>query len=276
MNPVVAFVSQGFMGAGLARRLTESGAVVRTSLAGRSASSIARARAAGMLDASPDELCASDFFLSVVPPSAALDVARWFGALARGRARKPSYVDCNAICPATVIDVARVIEAAGAEFTDGSIIGGPPKPGGPGPAIYVSGPHAPRIEALRSVGLDIRLLGSALGEASALKMSYAGITKGLNVLAVSMIRAAAEAGSAEILRRELEASQPELLAWFKRYLPGVFGKAYRWVGEMEEIAAFAGKDKAAADLYLAAAAVFEGLEGERAERSAKVIEAFLA
>src|SRR5690349_20230854 len=155
MKPVVALVSQGFMGAGLARRLTENGAVVRTSLAGRSASSAARARAAGMQDASPDELCTSDFFLSVVPPSAALDVARWFGELARGRTRKPSYVDCNAICPATVTAVARIVDDAGAEFTDGSIIGGPPKPGSAGPPIYVSGPHAQRVEVLRSVGLDI-------------------------------------------------------------------------------------------------------------------------
>jgi 3-hydroxyisobutyrate dehydrogenase-like beta-hydroxyacid dehydrogenase len=81
------------------------------------------------------------------------------------------------------------------------------------------------------------VLDGPVGAASALKMSYAGITKGLVALSSAMMLAATRAGAAEGLRRELERSQPQLLAWFSRMVPPMYDKAYRWVGEMEEIAA---------------------------------------
>lgn len=275
MKPVIAVVSQGAMGSGIARRLVDNGVTVRTSLAGRSAGSIARAREAGMQDVPPEALGDCDFFLSVVPPSAAAATARGFAEAIEGRLKKAIFVDCNAVCPATASDIAAIVEGAGGTFVDGSIIGGPPKAGYDGPVLYVSGPQAARLEALRPFRLDIRVLGQSVGEASALKMAYAGITKGLNALGLAMILAASASGSAAALRAEFAESQPELFAWFKRHLPGVFGKAYRWVGEMEEIAAFTAGNKPAADMYSAAAALYESLAAG-SEQSANVVRAFLA
>src|SRR3954451_12161861 len=103
---------------------------------------------------------------------------------------------------------------------------------------------APRA---RAHGLDIRIVGGGMGAASALKMSYAGITKGLTALGAAMMLGAARAGVAEALYAELAASQPALLAWFTRQIPGMYQKAYRWVAEMEEIAEFLEADAAAAE-----------------------------
>src|SRR6185503_20742669 len=119
---------------------------VRTSLAGRSAGSIARAREAGMQDASLEALGECDFFLSVVPPSAAAATAREFAEVIKGRRKKALFVDCNAVCPATASDIASIVEGVGGTFVDGSIIGGPPKAGYKGPVLYVSGPQAACIE----------------------------------------------------------------------------------------------------------------------------------
>ena len=128
------------------------------------------------------------------------------------------------------------METTGTPFVDAGIIGGPPKPGGAGPVFYLSGEKAGEVAALEEFGLACKVLDGPVGAASALKMSYAGITKGLTALASVMILAATRAGTADALRRELGDSQPMLLAWFERQIPSMFGKAYRWVAEMEEIA----------------------------------------
>jgi hypothetical protein len=88
-------------------------------------------------------------------------------------------------------------------------------------------------------------------------MCYAGITKGLTALGTAMILAASRDGAAEALRRELELSQPHLLTFLTRSVPGMFPKAYRWVAEMEEIADFADADPAAEAIYAGAARLFE-------------------
>ena len=96
------------------------------------------------------------------------------------------------------------------------------------------------IERLNEYGLVFRPVEGPVGAASALKMSYGGITKGLTAVGSAMILAAERAGVAEALHAELAASQPNLLAYFTRSVPDMFGKAYRWVPEMEEIAHFSG------------------------------------
>ena len=136
---------------------------------------------------------------------------------------------------------------------DAGIIGGPPKPkADDSPRFYASGPAAPRFAALDQYGLDIRVLEGPLSAASALKMSYGGITKGCTALGAAMLLAATRGGSADALFRELEESQPQMLAWFPAQSSGCMPpKAYRWVAEMEEVSDFAGEDEGAKDIYAA-------------------------
>ena len=111
-----------------------------------------------------------------------------------------------------------------------------------------------------------------------MKMSYAGITKGFTALGAAMMLAATRAGTADALKAEMAISQPALLGWLTRQMPRMHSKAYRWVAEMEEIAAFVGADPAGAQFYQAAARLYERIaadyDGDRAECA--MLDAFCA
>ncbi|HXW23324.1 MAG TPA: DUF1932 domain-containing protein, partial [Xanthobacteraceae bacterium] len=257
MKPVVAVIAQGMMGAGVGKRLSENGLKVLTSLAGRSDASIARARAAGMTDASHEEIAGADLILSIVPPGDALSLAQSLAPALERANRKPAYVDCNAVNPKSVAHIEAAIVPTACPFIDAGIIGGPPKPGSPGPAFYASGAEASRFAVLNQYGLDVRVLDGAVGAASAVKMSYAGITKGFTALGTVMMLAASRAGTAEVLHRELAQSQPQLLAWLTRQVPNMYSKAYRWIAEMEEIAGFVDEDDAGHQIFAGAADLYD-------------------
>ncbi len=257
MTPVVAVIAPGMMGAAVGKRLVDNGLKVLTSLNGRSAETATRAKVAGMAVASDEEIAASDFILSILPPGDAVALAERFRPALKASNAKPVYVDCNAINPKTVDRVAAVIAPTDCPFVDSGIIGSPPKPGDAGPRFYASGPAAPRFATLRQYGLDVRVLDGAMSAASALKMSYAGITKGTQAIGAAMMLAATRAGSADALFAELSSSQKEMFAWFKRGLALMPPKAYRWVAEMHEIAGFVGEDPTAHELYEGAAHFYE-------------------
>ena len=264
MTPVVAVIAPGAMGAAVGKRLVDNGVTVLTSLDGRSEDTRGRARAAGMTAAKDDDIARADFILSILPPGDALSLAQRFVPALTASNAKPVYVDCNAINPRTVDKVAAVIAPTDCPFVDSGIIGSPPGPQAPGedkvkgsPRFYASGPSAPRFATLRDYGLDVRVLGGALSAASALKMSYAGITKGTQAIGAAMMLAASRAGTADDLVMELSASQKEMFAWFKRGLSLMPPKAYRWIAEMHEIAGFVGDDPAAKELYEGAAHFYE-------------------
>jgi putative dehydrogenase len=257
MTPVVAVIAPGMMGAAVGKRLVDNGVKVLTSLTGRSAETATRAKAAGMAAAGDEEIAASDFILSILPPGDAVALAERFQPALKASNAKPVYVDCNAINPKTVDRVAAVIAPTDCPFVDSGIIGSPPKPGDAGPRFYASGPAAPRFATLRQYGLDVRVLDGAMSAASALKMSYAGITKGTQAIGAAMMLAATRAGSADALFAELSSSQKDMFAWFKRGLALMPPKAYRWVAEMHEIAGFVGEDPTAHELYEGAAHFYE-------------------
>jgi 3-hydroxyisobutyrate dehydrogenase-like beta-hydroxyacid dehydrogenase len=244
--PLVAVVAPGNMGAAVARRLGENGIRVVTTLEGRGAASAGRARDAGMTAVPGERLCDAQFVLSILPPAAAMSFAQTMAPVLKGAAQKPVFVDCNAVSPDTVCQIGSVIAASGAPFIDAAIIGLPPEAhGGAGPHFYASGPEASRLLALRSFGLDVRVLEGPVGAASALKMCYAGINKGLAAIASAMILAAARSGATAALYQEMSESLPGLLGSLRRQVPDMLPKAYRWVAEMREIAAFGGADDAA-------------------------------
>lgn len=246
------------MGAAVGKLLSASGARVLTTLEGRSAASIARASDAGMEDASVDELAAADFILSIVPPAVAVDTAQRLAPALTRAAKKAVYIDCNAISPQTVAAIAQTVDAAGAAFVDGGIIGLPSSP-----KFYFSGSHAPRANGLAGAGLAVRLLDGPIGAASALKMSYAGITKGLTAIGAAMSLAAMRNGAGRALLDELAESQPEIAAWLASNVPRMPPKAYRWVAEMEEIAAFIGDDFAEHRIYEGASGLYARLAADK-------------
>jgi 3-hydroxyisobutyrate dehydrogenase-like beta-hydroxyacid dehydrogenase len=195
MNIVIAILSPGAMGSAISVRLVERGARVLTSLDGRSTATVDRARTAGMEDASPETIAAADLILSIVPPSEAVALAKGLVTRLSESRHKPVYIDCNALSPKTKTEIAGILAETGCDIIDGAIVGAPPQPGKKGPRIYVSGDHSDRASVLRTLGLDLRQIDGPIGAAAALKMSYAGINKGVMAIGTAMLLAASRSGA---------------------------------------------------------------------------------
>jgi 3-hydroxyisobutyrate dehydrogenase-like beta-hydroxyacid dehydrogenase len=226
------------MGHAIGARLQQHGLRVLTNLTGRSSRSAALAAEAGIIDVADDRALVqkADILLSILVPAEAAACAERIATALRAAPTRLLFADCNAVAPRTVQSIQNIITAAGAEFVDAGIIGGPPRNDDAGPRLYVSGPQAEQFARLKEYGLDIRVLGSAIGQASGLKMCYASLTKGLIALATETLTAGKALGLNDALAAELQSSRPVLYRMFQDGVPAMPPKAYRWVGEMEEIA----------------------------------------
>ncbi|MDH3666112.1 MAG: DUF1932 domain-containing protein [Paracoccaceae bacterium] len=237
-HQTVAILMPGDMGHGVGRALREHGHEVITCLAGRSARTRGLAKAAGMRDLDSLEAVVgeADLILSILPPDAALAQASQVATTMTAAGARPIYVDCNAVSPMTVRKIGEVIAGAGAPFIDCGIIGLAP---GKGPAtrFHVSGPDTGPMEALHGKGISVLPMGTEIGRASALKMVYAGLTKGTMTLHTAMLLAAHQLGIYEEAVAEYADSQPVALKAMEARVPRIPADARRWTGEMEEIAA---------------------------------------
>ncbi|MBL8552130.1 MAG: NAD(P)-dependent oxidoreductase [Hyphomonadaceae bacterium] len=258
----IGIIAAGSMGAALGRVLAAHGATIITTLEGRSEATRARAHAAGMTDAPPAAFGACDVILSVVPPDEALPLARLLAPILETSAKKPLYVDCNAIAPSEAKAIGEVVAAAGCPFVDTGIVGGAPNPDGTRiPAIYASGPHAERFAMLRELGLDIRVLDAPNGAASALKMAIAGVSKSMTGVVALMAMSAREAGVEAAFLAQLRQSQPGVAAFAGAQIRALPEKAYRWVPEMEALAALAAHP-GGPEVYRGLAALYDWIARE--------------
>ena len=217
------------MGAAIGAVLRQRGLDVLWASEGRSGATRERAERAGLLDAGTIAELAerSDVILSVCPPHAAADVARAIVGFAG------IFLDANAISP----DTSRRIAGTVTHFVDGGIVGGPPSTES-GPRLYVSGGDTERVVALfAETTVDARVLSDRIGDASALKMVYAAWTKGTAALLLAIREVAVREGVADPLFQEWRASLPELESRLASADRSAAAKGWRWVAEMEEIAA---------------------------------------
>jgi 3-hydroxyisobutyrate dehydrogenase-like beta-hydroxyacid dehydrogenase len=273
----IAVIAPGAMGSAVAHRLsTKVGVSVLTSLTGRSAATIQRAEKAGMRDAGDGEIAEADVILSILPPGEAVALAeRFVEPLARA-SHKAMFVDCNAVNVETVQRISSIIKPTGAAFVDGAIIGPPPSAES-NPTFYFSGEEASLLSALGGFGLKVQVIDANIGAASALKMAYAGINKGITLLVAAMILNSIEAGAGKALHFELAASQSELLRRVTRSIPDMYPKAYRWAPEMEEIAAFVAGDPPTSRIFEALGQFCRRMAADAAGERANIecLDAFL-
>jgi len=249
----VGLLHPGAMGAAVGRVLTRAGRTVLWASQGRGAETAERARQAGLQDAGTvaDVAARSDLVLAICPPHGALDTARAIGPFTG------LYVDANAVSPATATEIREVVEAAGARYVDGGIIG-PPPDGSNTPRLYLSGPDAPAVaELFAGSALQAPVLDGEPTAASALKMAYAGWTKGTAALLLTMREAALAHGVEDALVREWEHSIPSLPDRSAQAARQADEKGWRWVAEMHEIAATLAAADLPAGFHEAAAEVFE-------------------
>jgi 3-hydroxyisobutyrate dehydrogenase-like beta-hydroxyacid dehydrogenase len=234
----IGLLSPGDMGHTVGQVLVSHGLSVITCLRGRSKRTGLLAEKAGITDVSNYEALVreSQLILSILVPAQAKQAAGEVATALEKTRNEIVYVDCNAISPQTVCEVGEIIDRAGGRFVDASIIGLPPKKG-VSTRFYASGSAAHIFEELTQYGLDVRAIGEEVGMASALKMCYAALTKGLTALSTELLTAAQVMGVSETLREEFELSQPALYKRMEMTLPSMPERSRRWVGEMEEIAA---------------------------------------
>jgi 3-hydroxyisobutyrate dehydrogenase-like beta-hydroxyacid dehydrogenase len=250
----IGIISPGAMGISVAATMQRSGFDVYWASAGRSADSVARAEAHNLIDArTMANLCAEcEAIVSVCPPHTAVSVAE--EVLAIGFTGV--YLDANAIAPQKVIQMAERMAAAGVVFVDGGIIGGPawePQR----TWLYLSGEQAALVASFFAAGfLETAVIGDQIGQASALKMCFAAYSKGTTAL-VSMILAGAEAlGVRANLEEQWSRGGSDFAVQTQQRVCRVTAKAWRFEGEMHEIAATfagvglpAGFHEAAANIY---------------------------
>jgi 3-hydroxyisobutyrate dehydrogenase-like beta-hydroxyacid dehydrogenase len=234
----VGILSPGDMGSGVGDVLHQHGVRVLTCLAGRGGGSRERALQAGFEDVADLEVLVRecDVLLSILPPAVAGAVADQVAAAVRATGADLLYADCNAIAPSTARAISQTLLDAGARFADAGIIGGPPNRSSN--RTFASGPGARELEGLREFGLDIRVLDGEVGKASGIKMCYAAMTKGVQALGAELLVAARLLGVGDELRGEqnLGSELATVRRFVERALPSMPPKAYRWIGEMEEIA----------------------------------------
>jgi 3-hydroxyisobutyrate dehydrogenase-like beta-hydroxyacid dehydrogenase len=230
----VGLVSPGAMGSAVADALARGGTRVVATLEGRSARTARLAEHAPALELLRDlaaVVSEADVVLSIVPPGAARGVAEAVADAARATGASPLFADLNATSPATVRSL-----RTGLDLVDGSISG--PPPWKPGPTrIYLSGPRASEVAALPFDGVELVVVGSELGAASAVKMSTASVYKGTAALLAQALLAARANGVLDHVLADLRAGAPETVARAERRLATAATKAHRYVDEMREISA---------------------------------------
>ncbi|MEX0693911.1 MAG: DUF1932 domain-containing protein [Rhodospirillales bacterium] len=233
----IAVLMPGDMGHGVGLVLREHGYEVITSLAGRSERSRKLAEAGQLRDAGDLDATVgtADMILSILPPTSALKLAEDVAAAMNRTGKKPVYVDCNAISPGTSVAVGAHIANAGATYIDAGIIGLAPSKS-KNTRFYVSGPDTTAMMALNGKGFEVISLGDTVGQASAMKMVYAALTKGSWTLWTALLLTAERNGLLAPLLSEFEHSQQANLKAMRGKVPFLPADSARWVGEMEEIA----------------------------------------
>ena len=234
----VAIISPGDMGHAVGRLLREHELRVITCLAGKSERTRALSNQAGIIDVpSLEELVQqADILLSITVSEAVPGLCQEVADILRRTGADLLFAECNAIAPELSRRMEQLISGAGGRYADASIIGGPPRDGS-GPRFYASGPNAEELEQLREFGLDIRIIGPEVGQASGIKMCYAAMTKGSAALYTQLLMAARMMGLSEPLLEEFRNSASPVLQSMEGGVPGLPAKSRRWISEMQEIEA---------------------------------------
>ncbi|CAF0872231.1 unnamed protein product [Adineta steineri] len=236
----IAILSPGDMGHAIGRVLLSSGENkirIITNLTGRSKRTQKLSQSAGIIDVKTDEeiINQADFIFSILIPSEVTTVAQRF---ANSLSINPHiiYVDMNAIAPQTVQFISSLFPHG--NFVDGCIIGLPPGSSERIPTVYLSGINGQKIADLFQYTdlIKTRVMGNEIGSASAFKMCYASLSKGITAIAIQACVTAKSYEFDELFLNELKESMPDIFKKLDKSIPHMAPKAGRWIAEMEEIA----------------------------------------
>ena len=250
----IGFLHPGEMGLFLAAAAQNAGHIAYWASQGRSEKTIGRAQEQNLVERlSVKELCEQcSVIVSVCPPHVAMAVAEKVVACSFNGL----YADVNAISPQQAKRIGQVMKDAGVEFVDGGIIGVPAKE--PGRTwLYLSGPAAGTVaECFAGGSLAVEVIGREIGKASALKMCFAANTKGTTALLCAVVAAAEKMGVRTELERHWSRDGSAFVKNTHAGIAGVTAKAWRFSGEMEEIASTFEEAGLPGGFHLAAAELY--------------------
>ncbi len=233
----VAILYPGEMGGAVGGALRKGGFDVIVALDGRGDATRGRAdtyglRDVGSLDAAITE---ADMVLCIMPPEFSPATADTVAAAMGRTGHTPPYVDCNPTASETARSIEGVITGAGAIFIDAGIVGSPPGKNPKPTRFFTSGPDAALMDVFDGKGIAIKQCGPEIGRGSAVKICYAGITKGTSALHAAVLIAAEALGVADELHEELTYSQEAQLKRMENMTPALPAVSARYIGEMREI-----------------------------------------
>lgn len=256
---IIGILHPGEMGISIAASAKKQGHAVYWVPEGRSAETRKRAESQGLAEAgSLDELCRTcSVILSVCPPHAAEAVAEQV----LDHAFSGLYADLNAISPQRALRIGERMEGNGVAFVDGGIIGGPAWQEG-STWLYLAGSEARRLAVCFIPSMpQVEVIGAEIGKASALKMCFAAYTKGSTALLCAISAAAEGLGVRGELERQWSQDGSDFAAQTQQRVRRVTAKAWRFAGEMEEIAATFEGAGLPGGFHLAAAEVYRRMAG---------------
>ncbi len=235
-RPAIGILYAGEMGAALGRVFLDEGLRVVTTLNERGPRTRSLCHDAGLevVKSLADVVRAADIVVSAVPPSAALQVARDYAALAQTAPVGRLYVDVNAVSPATAVEIGEVLAGAGVDYVDAAI-NGLASVLRTGAILYLSGARAGEVAHVLRRSLNIKVVGDVPGKASALKGALAGLSKGLTALFLEIAVMAREADLSEFFMERCRSFYPGVMEVVDRMLPTYPRHAGRRAQEMGEL-----------------------------------------
>jgi 3-hydroxyisobutyrate dehydrogenase-like beta-hydroxyacid dehydrogenase len=262
------------MGISIAASAQNSGCEVYWTSEGRSQGTVERAAKFDLKNCGTlAELCETcTVIVSVCPPHAAEAVAQQV----LDCSYKGLYLDANAISPQRTLRIGQTVTEAGAAFVDGGIIGFPAwKPGQTW--LYLSGRRAQEVADCFSSGpLETAIIGESNDRASALKMCFAAYTKGTTALLCAILATAETLGVREELQHQWSRNGSNFTVQAVNQVRGVTAKAWRFAGEMEEIAATFREAGLPGEFHAAAADIYRRIADFKDAPATPPIEDVLA
>ena len=231
---IIGLIGLGEMGSEIGRYLVMNDLEVISVYEGRSEISKKRASKYKIRDAgSIEQFCKiSDLVISIIPPDKAVETANLYTSYKNKDGQ--IYCDLNAISTITAKKIKLLLDEKKIDYVDGAIMGGPPTENY-SPRIYLSGKLSEKFNFLNGKGIELMVLKGSDFKASATKMVYASITKGSKALVAGALIAAKKNNVYDELIEELKYSEEYFSLVAKDQIPSIKHKAYRWVGEMNEI-----------------------------------------
>lgn len=269
----IGIVHPGEMGISIAAAAQKSGHQVYWASEGRSVQTRERAAKFNLQDvhtlANLSATCS--LIVSICPPHAAEAVAQQVLT----HAFTGIYLEANAIAPQRAVRLGQAMTAAGVTCVDGGVIGGPAWTPGT-TQLYLSGPHADEVAACFSAGpLATCVIGPEVGKASALKMCFAAYTKGTTALLGAILATAERLGVREELFQQWSHDDAGFAEHAVQRVRQVTGKAWRFAGEMEQIAATFREAGLPGEFHLAAALIYQRLAPFKAAREIPTLDEVL-